>query len=83
MITIYGYHQYSAYSTGETQQIEDDAEVPMYWLTHEPPVPPDGQYVVALPPGWTFTPNPPPTDPVPVTTAPEQIIPGGPSIVAS
>ena len=83
MITIYRYHQYTAYLTGETQQIEDDAEVPMYWLKQEPPAAPDGQYVVADPPGWTFTPNPPPVEYVAPTTVPEQIIEGGPTIVAS
>lgn len=83
MITVYGYHQYSAHSTGETQQIEDDADVPRLWLKEAPPVAPDGQYVVADPPTWTFTTTPPPSEYVPLVTHTEAVITGGPTIVAS
>lgn len=71
---IYEYSNITAYATGNSLEIADDAAIPLYWTTDPIPPIPAGSFARFNFPGWVIT-----TDPAPIYTPPaEPMVPQSP-----
>ena len=62
MRTIYQICTRTAYFTGITKEIADDAGTPLFWVEDAPPALNQGDYARWNNPGWVVTHVSPPTD---------------------